>query len=426
MGTPVVAVDFGASSIRVCRVDLDATDADVEIVHRSAHAPVVDHDGVTRWDWARLVAETERGLLLALERGPAASIGFDTWGVDYGLLDARGALIEPPVSYRDARTNGYRALVDRVGAARLYAIAGLPPLAFNTIFQLAAHDPAVLARARRVLMLPELLVHHFTGEQVAERTSAGTTGLLDLGDLDWSAELLDAVGMDRSRVAPIHEPGTRVGTWRGVPVHLVAGHDTASAVLGGGTPGHAFVSAGTWLIVGRERSTPDVSEAARRAELANEQAAGGGIRLLRNVAGWWLVDECRRAWGNPPLAELLDAAAAVTGDVPVVDATHPRFLAPVDMARELREAAGLTDRADRATVVRSAVESMAAGAATVLDAVDDDRARPRAGVRLFGGGARSELLVDALARRTGRPVSVGPVEATALGNAMAQRAALDG
>ncbi len=426
MPTPVVAVDFGASSIRVCRVDVDADDAAVDVVHRYAHGPVVGSDGVLRWDWARLVAETERGLDRALARGPVASIGVDTWGVDYGLLDAHDELVAPPVSYRDRRTDGYRAVVDRVGEARLYAISGLPPLSFNTIFQLAADDPDARARARRALLLPELLVHHLTGEQVAERTSAGTTGLLDVTTADWSAELLDAVRVPPSFLAPIQEPGTRVGTWRGVPVHLVAGHDTASAVLGGGRPDHAFVSAGTWLIVGREQPAPDTSDRARAAGLANEQAALGGVRRLRNVAGWWLVDECRRAWGDPPLTALLDAAAALDTDVAIVDATDPRFLAPDDMARELGAAAGLREPDDRATVVRCAVESMAAGAAAVIDAVDDDPARPIAGVRVFGGGAQSQLLVDALARRTGRPVSVGPVEATALGNAMVQARALGG
>jgi rhamnulokinase len=426
MPTPVVAVDFGASSIRVCRVDLDPPEPHVDIVHRYAHGPVTGRDGVLRWDWSRLVAETERGLDLALTRGPVASIGVDTWGVDYGLLDAHGDLVAPPVSYRDRRTDAYHAVVHRVGAERLYRISGLPPLAFNTIFQLAAEDPATSARARRALLLPELLVHHLTGEQVAERTSAGTTGLLDLATGDWSAELLDTIGVARSLLAPIAEPGTRVGTWRGVPVHLVAGHDTASAVLGGGLPRHGFVSAGTWLIVGREAPTPDTSVAARRAGIANEQAAGGGIRRLRNVAGWWLVDECRRRWGDPALTELLEAAAGVDGDVPVVDATDARFLAPSDMAAELRAAAGLPDADDHAALVRCAVESMAAGAAAVLDAVDDDPAEPLAGVRVFGGGAQSRLLVDALARRTGRPVSVGPVEATALGNAAVQGRALGG
>ena len=273
MSTPVVAVDFGASSIRVCRVDLDSPER-VDVMHRVAHGPTRDADGVLRWDWSRLIAEMERGLAAALEIGPVASIGIDTWGVDYGLLDAHGALLEPPVSYRDARTAGYRTVVERIGERNFYEITGLPPLAFNTIFQLAAHDPVQLGRAAHMLMLPELLVHHLTGTIVAERTSAGTSGLLDVATATWSPELLAAVAIEPRMLAALLEPGTAVGTWRGVPVHLVAGHDTASAVAAGGAAGSVFVSSGTWLLVGREQSGPDTSLIAQHAGLANEQAAG--------------------------------------------------------------------------------------------------------------------------------------------------------
>src|SRR5262245_30288560 len=159
----VAAVDFGATSIRVCRVELGDGAPRLQVVHRVEHAPRRDVDGHLRWDWSYLVAETERGLALAAAGGALASIGVDTWGVDYGLLDGRGEMIEPPYSYRDERTRGYRDIVDRIGATRLYEISGLQDLPFNTIFQLAVHEPAALERARHVLMLPELLVYHLTG-----------------------------------------------------------------------------------------------------------------------------------------------------------------------------------------------------------------------------------------------------------------------
>lgn len=417
MTTAVAAVDFGAMSIRVCRIDLDVAEPELEIVHRAAHHPVDDGAGTLRWDWDRLVGEMERGLELAMDAGPLASIGIDAWGVDYGLVDAAGELVEPPVSYRDRRTAGYRHVVARIGERRLYEIAGLQLMPINTIFQLAAHDAGVLGRAGHVVMLPELLAHHLTGEITAELTSAGTTGLLDLATGDWSDELVDAIGLRRSLLPPIRPPGFLVGSWRGVPVHLVGGHDTASAVLGGGSEGAAFVSAGTWLLVGRMIEHADTSAAAQAGRFTNEQGAAGGIRLLRNVAGWWLVEECRRRWGTPDLDALL-AAAAELDPVPTVDATDERFLAPADMPAELTAAAGLGAGASRAEVVRCAVESMARSAATIVDRLG------LGAVQVFGGGARSGLLLELLARHVDGRVSIGPVEATALGNAMSQGLAL--
>ena len=287
----------------------------------------------------------------------------------------------------------------------------------NTIFQLAAHDRDALAQARHLLMLPELLAYHLTGEITAELTSAGSTGLLDLSTEDWSGELLDAIDVSPGLLPPIQRPGTLVGKWRDVPVHLVGGHDTASAVLGGAAHGAAYVSAGTWLLVGRMLDGPDTTESARLGRFTNEQGAAGGIRFLRNVAGWWLVEECRRAWGDPDLEELLSDAAGV-GPVPAADATDERFLAPADMATELASAAGLGAGVSRAEITRCAVESMAQSTAAVVKQLG------LRSVQVFGGGARSELLLRLLTEHVDGTVTVGPVEATALGNAMAQGLAL--
>ena len=254
-----------------------------------------------------------RGLEAARPRGPVASIGIDTWGVDYGLLDAAGELVEPPVSYRDVRTAGYREVVERIGERRLYEITGLQLLPFNTIFQLAAHDPAAARPGppRRHAPGARRGPPHRRGRRRAhERRTHRAARPRHRGLV---RRVVDAVAL-AALLPEIRPPGTPVGSWRGVPVHLVGGHDTASAVLGGGRRGAAFVSAGTWLLVGREQPAPDTSEAARLAGFTNEQGAAGGIRLLRNVAGWWLVEECRRAWGDPDLDELLaDAAASAPG-----------------------------------------------------------------------------------------------------------------
>jgi rhamnulokinase len=427
VSTPVVAVDFGASSIRVCRVDLATRPPALDVVHRAAHGPVADPGGRLRWDWDRLVAEMEKGLVAALDAGPVASIGVDTWGVDYGLLDRRGELVAPPVSYRDDRTDGYRQVVDRVGERQLYRATGVQLQPFNTLFQVAAHDAHnrdELAAARHLLLLPELLVHHLTGTITAERTSAGTTALVDIATGEWSAELAGAVGLDPGLLAPIAPAGTPAGRWRGVPVHLVGGHDTASAVAAMGaapSPGAAFVSAGTWLLVGREQPDPDTSEDARLANFTNEPGCLGGVRFLKNLAGSWLIEGCRPAWGDPPVDGLLAAAATVEAPdgATLVDVTDPRFLHPEDMLAEVTGAAGLPASAPPPVVVRLIVESTAAGTADVLR-----RLGGVSEVHVFGGGSQSSLYRRTLAERAGVPVRTGPVEATALGNALVQGVAL--
>jgi rhamnulokinase len=394
----------------------------MSVVHRYGHTPVADAGGHLRWDWPRLVAEMVKGLAVALEAGPVASIGLDTWGVDYGLLDGNGELVAPPMSYRDNRTAGYESVVDRLGGAEaLYGVTGVQLQPFNTVFQVAAHDRDELARARRLLMLPELLVHHLTGEAVGERTSAGTTGLVDIRAGEWAVPVAEAVGLDPAMLPPILVAGSRVGSWQGVPVHLVGGHDTASAVVAMGADpgaGSAFVSAGTWSIVGREQPDPDLSAAARAANFANEISALGGVRLLKNLAGAWLVERCRPAWGDPPIADLMAAAATVDGPERVLDVADPRFLNPDDMLAAVTADLGLPADAPPPVVVRGIVESQAAGAAAVIHELGGVTE-----VHVFGG-AQSALYRRLLAERTGLPVCAGPVEATALGNALVQGIAL--
>ena len=415
--TTVVAVDFGATSIRVCRVVLGAGPPELEVVHRHPHEPRADPSGTLRWRWDELVAAMERGLDASLARGPVASIGVDTWGVDYGLLDRQGDLVAPPVSYRDRRTEGYRAVVDRVGESELFARTGLQLQPFNTLFQLAAHDPAELQRARHVVLLPELLVHHLTGAVLAERTSAGTSQLVDISRGTWSEQLAETIGLDPTLLPDIQPAGHEAGAWRGVPVRLVGGHDTASAVAGMGAEGgagSAFASGGTWLLVGREQDEPWLDERARAGNFTNEVGALGGFRVLKNLAGGWLVERCRDAWGGPPMAELVAAAGALPPG-PTVDVTDPRFLNPPDMVAELTGASGLPAGAEPAAVVRCVIDSLAEGAARVVRELGGiDR------IQLFGGLGRWAPLRARLAEVAGIPVTAGPAEATALGNALVQ------
>jgi rhamnulokinase len=424
MSGVVAAVDCGATSVRVCRVDLDAPTLEPDVVHRVAHAPWRDEAGQLRWDWDTIVAAVVGGLEQCLDRGPLASIGVDTWAIDYGLLDDRGRLLGAPYCYRDRRTDGYLEIVDAVGAAEMYRINGLQLQPFNTIFQLAVHDPDEVARAARVLWLPELIVHALTGVAVTERTSAGSSGLVDLATGDWSPELLAVAGVDRAQVGEIEAAARVVGEWRGVPVTLVGGHDTASAVAGMGTMapgGSAFVASGTWMLVGIERPAPDISEWARQRNFTNEAGVLGGFRFLRNVTGFWLLEQCRPAWGDPDLGRLLAAASAVDG-APIVDVDHDELRAPADMLVAYTDLAGLSRDSAPEIVVRSIVESIAARVAEVIAQLGDVAAFDD--VVLFGGAARIELLVRRLGELTGRTVRTGSAEAAALGNAIVQGIAL--
>lgn len=420
----VAAIDCGATSVRVCRVDLEAPSLVPEVVHRVAHTPRRDAAGHLRWDWTAITSAVELGLERCLELGPIDSIGVDTWAVDYGLLDGDGHLIADPFSYRDERTSDYRALVDEFGATRMYESNGLQLQPFNTIFQLAVHDRSELERAERLLWLPELLVHHLCGATVTERTSAGCSGLVDVSTGAWSRELCDLARIDSRMLGEIVSAGRVVGEWRGVPVSLVAGHDTASAVAGMGTSssgGSAFVATGTWMLAGIERDAADTSTWARRRNFTNEAAALAGFRFLRNVTGFWLLEQCRPEW-RLDVGELVDRAAAVEAKVPIVDVDDESLRSPDDMLTAYTALAGLRRDADPALVTRSIVESVAVRTADVLAEVEV--AQPFDDVVLFGGAARIELLVARLRDFTRRAIRVGPAEAAALGNALVQGVAI--
>jgi rhamnulokinase len=423
----VAAVDLGATSVRVTVVDLDAEEPDPRVVHRVSHEVVTHPDGTKRWDWGHIVAAVEHGLELALDAGPLASIGVDGWAVDYGLLDRDGALLSPPISYRDARTEDWEQTATRIGADRLYDLTGIQLMPINTIFQLAAHAPDELRRAHRLLLLPDLLVAHLTGHHGTERSNASTTALLDAQGRDWVPELLEAVGVRAELFAPLQDAGVRAGTWRDVPVHIVGSHDTASAFIarpGVPGPGSVVISSGTWVLVGIERAEIDVSPEAREANFSNERGALGGIRFLKNVMGFWLLERCRSAWGDPPIEALVADAMRVEHPVPIFDATEDRFLHPDDMEATIREAAGLDAAADRATLVRSILGSIAAAAADVVAQLGHVTATEVTDLHLVGGGVRMEAMNRLLAEHTGLPVVVGSAEATSIGNAALQGLAL--
>ncbi len=419
----VAAVDMGATSVRVAVIDLDAETPEIEVVHRWLHGPETRHDGSVRWRWGELLDNVRRGLARARASGPLASIGVDGWAVDYGLLDEDGALLSDPHSYRSPRTEGWRRLAESLGVAQLYRRTGIQLMPINTIFQLAAHDREELARARRLVMLPELVAYELTGQAAGEFSNAGTTGLLDVATGAWATDLAASIGVDPQVLPTPERAGRLLGEYDGTPVHLVAAHDTACAFAASplAATGRAFVSAGTWFLVGVERALPDISEEARLANFSNERGALGGFRFLKNVPGFWLLEQCAAQWGTNTV-DLLGVAAGAPSNAPRFDVTDERFLAPARMADVVRAAAGLTDDAPRALIARSIVESVAAAVAGVVDQLRANQ--PVEELVVVGGGAASSFVRERVAEHAAARVVAGATEATALGNALLQGIAL--
>jgi rhamnulokinase len=415
----VAAVDMGATSVRVAVVELGADRPEVDVVHRWFHEPTTRSDGSLRWRWGELLDSVRLGLERAREAGPLASIGVDGWAVDYGLLGGDGRLLSDPHSYRSPRTEGWRDVARSIGEADLYRRTGIQLLPINTIFQLAAHERDELARAHRLVMLPELVAYELTGEAACERSNAGTTGLVDVGTGDWATDLVEAIGVDPRILATPETPGRLLGEHRGTPVHLVAAHDTACAFAASPLDGDGcgFVSAGTWFIVGVERETADTSDQARRANFSNEPGALGGFRFLKNVTGFWLLEQCAAEWGTTS-RDLL-ARAAEAHDAPVFDVRDARFLSPRRMDDEVCVAAGLPSNAPPALIARSIVESVAAAVGGVVGDLRR-QAIPVQEIAVVGGGGASPLVRERIAAHTGVAIVAGATEATALGNAMLQ------
>jgi rhamnulokinase len=422
-------VDLGATSVRVCRVDLDASPLICEVIHRVAHRPKILTDGSLRWDWGLIIDAVQTGLAAALEAGPVASIGVDGWGVDYGLINRAGSLIGDPHCYRSNRTLGWREVAARLGPERLYAMTGIQAMPINTLFQLAFEDKDLLGDADRLLMVPELVVWALTGEAAGEVTSAGTTGMLDVRTRQWVSDLAIEIGL-RPEILPELQPaGTPVGAWQGVPVHLVAGHDTASAVAAlppsNGPQGRrAFLSTGSWFLAGTCVDEPITTPEARRANLSNEPAVFGGVRLLRNLTGLVLLERLRDQWGSPPIEQLAAVASELAPEPLVVDTDSPELGSANDVEAVLRNLGRLPSSAGRNRVVRLLVDSLAARVASALDEIGAVVREPIAEVVVGGGGTRIPALLNALRETTGLVVAKGPQEASAMGNALVQGVAI--
>jgi rhamnulokinase len=466
----VAAVDLGASGGRVIAGRVSASGVELHEVSRFPNEPV-RAGGTLHWDILGLYRSACSGLSAAASTFPLASAGIDAWGVDYGLLDAAGALVGNPVHYRDSRTDGVTVPVP---AETLYSVTGIQRLPINTIYQLAAAagTPA-LSAAKTLLLIPDLLAYWLTGSAGAEVTNASTTGLLDVTTRTWAFGLIEQAGIPAGIFPPLRQPGDLIGpitagqarvnsgggargqdgfTGAGaerVPLVAVGSHDTASAVVAvpASGPHFAYISSGTWSLVGMELTRPVRTEESRLANFTNEAGLDGTVRYLRNVTGLWLLQECLRSWGAsaesaagptgepgprsdaapPDLASLLAAAAREKPLQFVVDADDPAFLPPGDMPARIRSWLSARDfpaPSAPAQLVRCIMDSLALAYRRALLAAQSLSGQHADVVHIVGGGSRNDLLCQLTADATGLPVVAGPAEATALGNVLVQARAL--
>lgn len=434
-----IAVDLGASSGRVVLGKLSEERFELRELHRFQNGPVRLPTGLY-WNPLNLWCEVQEGLRkFARERcGPLEGVGVDTWGVDFALLGRGGELLGIPHHYRDARTDGVMAQVFEILPKDvLYGRTGLQFMQINTLYQLySMKGSSQLAAAETLLLLPDLFHYWLSGALLGETTVASTSQLLDARTRLWADDLLSALGLPSHILPSLVGPGTVLGTLHpgvaretrlsaSTPVVAPAGHDTASAVAV--IPDGMFVSSGTWSLVGVEVAEPVLTAAAQARDFTNESGVGGSVRLLKNVAGLWLLSECRREWAGAgddlSWEQLLALGEWAQPFGSLIDPGAETFLNPESMSEAIRAACrrhGERVPEDRGALVRCCLESLALKYRSVLEDLETLTGNPIEVVRIVGGGSQNTLLCQYTANACRRPVVAGPVEATALGNVMVQ------
>ncbi|OUP03556.1 rhamnulokinase [Anaerofilum sp. An201] len=429
----VLAFDFGASSGRAILAEFENGQLTYQEVHRFENCPR-EADGHFRWDFADLMANVRLGIEKA---GEFDSIGFDTWGVDFGLLDENGELLGDPVHYRDGRTEGMvEKALHTMPADALYAATGSQIMGINTLFQLLAAKetaPETWGKAKRLLFMPDLFAHALCGSDACETTIASTSQLLDPHTRGWSRPVLDAFGIPESLFAPRVDSGAVVGEYKGAKVIAVAGHDTQCAVAAMPAPDKdaAFLSCGTWSLLGCELDAPVLTEQSRLLALSNEQGANGKVNYLKNIIGLWLIQESRRQWRREgqeySYADLETLALEAAPLRSFIDPDDPAFTPPGDIPGRVREFCRRTGQPVPETVgeiMRCIYESLALKYRFALDQLSQATGKNFSSLHILGGGTKDGLLCRMTADCTGIPVIAGPVEATALGNILIQLVAL--
>jgi rhamnulokinase len=432
-GRRYLAFDLGAESGRAILGELRSGVLDIREVSRFRNEPVHEN-GSLRWNILQLWMEMQK----SLDGLPVPSldgIGVDTWGVDYALIGERGNLLENPYHYRDQRTEGMMDRVfERVPRDEIYALTGIQFLPFNTLFQLYAAriaTPQLLAAASAFVTIPDLMNYWLSGRLVSEYTIATTTQFVDPRLRTWATSLLSKLELPTRLLQPIVEPGTILGMCQssgklaGTPVIAPACHDTGSAVAAVPTSGSsAFLSSGTWSLLGAELAAPVITPEARELNFTNEGGVCGTVRLLRNITGLWLLQSCRRCWAALGCDYSYDDLLAAAASAPptfrsLVDPDHASFLNPDNMLIAIAEYCRRTGQAvpeGPAAYTRTILESLAFKYRVVLESLEQLTGIRFEEVRIIGGGAKNRLLNQFTADATGRRVIAGPIEATALGN----------
>ena len=434
----LLAFDFGASSGRAILGLYDGAKVQMEEIHRFSNDPVLVN-GTFYWDVLRLLHEIKQGILKAKEKGGFDSIGIDTWGVDFGLLDKDGNLLENPVHYRDVRTRGMieesEAYISR---KELYEITGIQFMEFNTVFQLLSlkkNRPDLLSRADALLFMPDLLSYFLTGKKVCEYSIATTSQLIDVHTGVWSERVLSALGLPGRILQPLVPTGTVIGKLSpaiceelGVPaadVIAVAGHDTQSAITAVPTAekDFAFISCGTWSLFGTEPDAPIVNDVSAGLNFTNEGGYQRATGFLKNICGLWLIQESRRQWkreGNDwSYADLERFALEAAPFGSFIDPDDPAFVAPGNLPRRIREYCERTGQPVPGTVgetVRCIYESLALKYRQVLEGLETCTGKTYPQINILGGGTKDKLLCKMTADSCRVPVYAGPVEATVWGN----------
>jgi rhamnulokinase len=438
-----LAFDLGAESGRGVLGQFDGSRLSLEVIHRFANGGVRTLDTL-HWDVLRLYTEMVHTLrLCAAKHGFLDGVGVDTWGVDFALLGRDGALLGNPRHYRDPYTEGIMdQAFARLPRAEIFQRTGIQFLRFNTLFQLLAlqrERSPLLDAAETLLFMPDLFHYWFTGLKVNEYTDASTSQMLDPNSRQWAYSLIAAFGLPTKMLGTLVQPGAVLGPLRpalvqetGINAALVivpASHDTASAVVAVpvSAPSWAYISSGTWSLLGVELRQPLISEAAREANFTNEGGAGGTIRFLKNIMGLWLVQECRRAWERAGTTysyeELMRQAETAAPFVSLVNPDDPSFLLPANMPAALADFCRKTGQPAPESVgatVRCALESLALCYRWVLERLETLTGQRVEVLHIVGGGSQNALLNQFTAEACNRPVLAGPVEATAIGNVLVQ------
>ena len=434
---PYLAFDFGAESGRAVLARVRSGVITTEEVHRFPNEPV-EYGGALHWDAPRLWFEVRKSLA-HLQDVKLAGIGVDAWGVDFALLGERGELLQNPYHYRDKRTDGAMELVfDKVSKEEIYAETGVQFMQINTLYQLFAAQrdtPGTLHAARRLLTIPDLFHYWLTGNAVCEFTNATTTQMVNPRKRTWSRTLLQKLDLPTDLPAQIVEPGSVVGTLceslagsaalRRTPVIVPASHDTGSAVAAvAARDGVAFLSSGTWSLVGTELDAPLITKDSMKLNFTNEGGVCGTTRFLKNVMGLWMLQCCRHSWTaqgrNYEYRELMEMATREEAFAHLVDPDDPSFLHPENMQAAIDRYCTRTEQSKPKTAgayARAVLESLALKYRQVISQIEGLTGKPITQIRVIGGGSKNRLLNQFTADATGKFVIAGPVEATALGNA---------